>query len=58
MGKKKNDVYCSDELSPELHKKNAQKVKLVRLLEILKQETDEDHPRTTFQFCEDLLELG
>lgn len=58
MGNKKNDVYCSDELSPELHKKNAQKVKLVRLLEILKQETDEDHPRTTFQFCEDLLELG
>lgn len=41
-----------------VHHKNCQKVKLVKLLEILKHDTDENHPRTTSQFCKDLLKMG
>lgn len=42
----------------EVHHKNCQKVKLVKLLEILKHDTDENHPRTTSQFCKDLMKMG
>lgn len=39
-------------------KKNWQKYKLLRLLELLQQETDEEHPLTTNTICARLTELG
>ena len=39
-------------------KENWQKYKLLRLLELLQQETDEEHPLTTNTICARLTELG
>lgn len=41
-----------------MSKKNSQKIKLLLLYEILKQETDEQHPLTTNQLCEKLANIG
>ena len=35
-----------------------QKIKLLKLYEILKQETDEEHPLTTNQLCDRLINIG
>ena len=37
---------------------NRQKVKLLKLMELLRQETDEAHPITTSEICRRLGELG
>ena len=37
---------------------NCQKIKLLKLMEILRQETDEDHPLKTTAICEKLLALN
>ena len=37
---------------------NCQKVKLLKLMELLRQETDEDHPITTSEICRRLGEMG
>ncbi len=37
---------------------NQRKIKLVKLLEILHRETDEQHPLTTAELCEKLAEIG
>lgn len=37
---------------------NCQKVKLLKLMELLRQETDENHPITTSEICRRLGELG
>ncbi|MCD8095760.1 MAG: hypothetical protein LUE12_06490 [Ruminococcus sp.] len=38
-----------------MSQKNWQKIKLVRLLELLRQESDEQHPLTTNQICDYML---
>ncbi|MCD8020416.1 MAG: transcriptional regulator [Clostridiales bacterium] len=38
-------------------KENWQKIKLVKLVELLRQETDEQHPLTTMQICERMQEM-
>ena len=37
---------------------NCQKIKLLKLMELLRQETDEDHPITTSEICRRLGEMG
>ena len=37
---------------------NCQKIKLLKLMELLRQETDEDHPMTTSEICRRLGEMG
>ena len=37
---------------------NWQKYKLLKLLELLRQETDEQHPLSTSQICNKLGEMG
>ncbi|MDO5445906.1 MAG: helix-turn-helix domain-containing protein [Eubacteriales bacterium] len=37
---------------------NCQKIKLLRLMELLRQETDENHPITTSEICRRLGEMG
>lgn len=37
---------------------NCQKIKLLKLMEILRQETDEDHPLKTCELCERLVAMG
>ena len=37
---------------------NHQKIKLLKLMELLRQETDEDHPITTSEICRRLGEMG
>ncbi|MBO5570585.1 MAG: transcriptional regulator [Clostridia bacterium] len=37
---------------------NCQKVKLLKLMELLRQETDEDHPIATSEICQRLGEMG
>lgn len=37
---------------------NCQKIKLLKLMELLRQETDEDHPITTSEICRKLGEMG
>ena len=37
---------------------NCQKIKLLKLMEILRQETDEDHPLKTTAICEKLLAMN
>lgn len=37
---------------------NCQKIKLLKLMEMLRQETDEDHPMTTSEICRRLGEMG
>ena len=37
---------------------NCQKIKLLKLYELLKQETDENHAMTTAQICQRLGDLG
>ena len=37
---------------------NYQKIKLLKLMELLKQETDEAHPITTNEICKRLVEMG
>jgi predicted DNA-binding transcriptional regulator YafY len=39
-------------------KKNDQKIKLLKLYELLKLETDEGHPLTTREICEQLGDIG
>lgn len=39
-------------------KTNCQKIKLLKLMEILRQETDEDHPMKTGAICERLVAMG
>lgn len=39
-------------------KSNCQKIKLLKIMEILRQETDEDHPMKTCAICERLVSLG
>lgn len=39
-------------------KENCQKVKLLKLMELLRQETDENHPITTSEICRRLGEMG
>ena len=41
-----------------MDKKNNNKLKLLRLLALLRQETDEHHPMTTEKICQRLSELG
>ena len=40
------------------HIQNQRKIKLVKLLEILRYETDEQHPLTTRELCDKLADLG
>ncbi|MBQ3663821.1 MAG: transcriptional regulator [Clostridia bacterium] len=40
------------------HVQNQRKIKLVKLLEILRQETDEQHPLTTKELCDKLADIG
>ncbi len=40
-----------------MSQKNWQKIKLVRLLELLRQESDEEHPLTTNQICDYMLSM-
>ena len=37
---------------------NYRKVKLLKLLDLLRQETDEQHPLSTNQICAKLLDMG
>lgn len=37
---------------------NCQKIKLLKLIELLRQDTDEQHPLTTKEICSALAELG
>lgn len=37
---------------------NCQKIKLLKLMEILRQETDENHPMKTRELCRKLVEMG
>ena len=39
-------------------KSNCQKIKLLKIMEILRQETDEDHPMKTYAICERLVSMG
>ena len=39
-------------------KENNQKIKLLRIMEILQQETDEEHPLRTSEICAKLLDLN
>ena len=39
-------------------KDNKQKIKLLYLMEILRQDTDEEHPISTSQICKRLAEQG
>lgn len=41
-----------------MKKSNCQKIKLLKLMEILRQETDEDHPMKTGIICERLVSMG
>ena len=41
-----------------MKKDNCQKIKLLKLMELLRQETDEDHPITTSEICQRLGEMG
>lgn len=41
-----------------MHKHNCQKIKLLKLMELLRQETDENHPITTSEICRRLGEMG
>lgn len=41
-----------------MSKQNTQKIKLLKLYELLKQETDEQHPLTTKQIGEKLIDMG
>ncbi|MCD7956525.1 MAG: hypothetical protein LUG93_12435 [Lachnospiraceae bacterium] len=38
-------------------RENWQKIKLLKLVDLLRQETDEQHPLTTIQICERLNEM-
>lgn len=37
---------------------NCQKIKLLKLMELLRHETDEQHPLTTIQICTRLTDMG
>lgn len=37
---------------------NCQKIKLLKIMEIFRQETDEDHPLRASEFCERLVDIG
>ncbi len=37
---------------------NWQKIKLLKLVDLLRQETDEQHPLTTSEICKRLTEMG
>ena len=39
-------------------KDNCQKIKLLRLMEILRQETDEQHPLRATEICNRLISMG
>ena len=41
-----------------MYNDNCQKIKLLKLMELLRQETDENHPITTSEICRRLGEMG
>ena len=48
-------IWCSEVV---LMRENCQKIKLLKLYDLLRQETDEQHPLTTMQILEHLAAMG